>query len=83
MERLREIRLEAYDRLISLELSEVAVDCCITKAPCGGEKAGASPVDLKANKASSARLWSMEKASLSGRWQSQPTATTRHCCPKL
>jgi hypothetical protein len=23
----------------------VAVDCCITKAPCGGEKAGASPVD--------------------------------------
>jgi hypothetical protein len=31
MERLREIRLEAYDRLISLELSEVAVDCCITK----------------------------------------------------
>jgi len=23
----------------------VAVDCCITKAPCGGEKAGKSPVD--------------------------------------
>jgi transposase len=23
----------------------VAVDCCITKAPCGGKKAGASPVD--------------------------------------
>src|SRR5918993_3561945 len=45
MERLREICLEAYDRLIGLELSEVAVDCCITKAPCGGEKAGRSPVD--------------------------------------
>ena len=45
MERLREICLEAYDRLISLELSEVAVDGCITKAPCGGEKAGRSPVD--------------------------------------
>jgi transposase len=45
MERLREISLEAYDRLIGLELSEVAVDCCITKAPCGGEKAGKSPVD--------------------------------------
>ena len=45
MDRLRRICLEAYDRLIGLELSEVAVDCCITKAPCGGEKAGRSPVD--------------------------------------
>src|SRR4029450_5668453 len=36
---------EAYDRAIGLELSEVAVDCCISKAPCGGEKAGPSPVD--------------------------------------
>ena len=44
MERLRQICLEAYDRLIGLELSEVAVDGCVTKAPCGGEKAG-SPVD--------------------------------------
>jgi hypothetical protein len=45
MERLREICLDAYDHLIGLELSEVAVDCCVTKAPCGGEKAGRSPVD--------------------------------------
>jgi transposase len=45
MEALREIVLEAYDRYIGLELSEVAVDCCVTKAPCGGEKAGRSPVD--------------------------------------
>ena len=45
MERLREICLDAYDRLIGLKLSEVAVDCCVTKAPCGGEKAGRSPVD--------------------------------------
>jgi transposase len=42
---LREAVLEAYDRLIGVELSEVAVDGCITKAPCGGEKAGRSPVD--------------------------------------
>ena len=40
-----EICLEAYNRLIGLELSEVAVDCCITKAPCGGQKAARSPVD--------------------------------------
>src|SRR5215210_4469466 len=42
---LREEVLEAYDRYIGHELSDVAVDGCITKAPCGGEKAGKSPVD--------------------------------------
>src|SRR5215207_2351269 len=47
MERLRDISLQAYDRLIliGLELSDLAVEGCITKAPCGGEKAGRSPVD--------------------------------------
>ena len=45
METLREIVLEAYDRLIGLKLADLAVDECITKAPCGGEKAGRSPVD--------------------------------------
>jgi len=45
MDALEGIVLEAYDRIVGLELSEVAVDCCITKAPCGGEKAARSPVD--------------------------------------
>ncbi len=45
MEKLREISLGAYERLIGLELSDLAVDGCITKAPCGGEKVGRSPVD--------------------------------------
>lgn len=45
MERLQQIVLDSYDRMIGLDLSDVAVDCCITKAPCGGEKAGKSPVD--------------------------------------
>jgi transposase len=45
MERLREMALVAYDRTIGLELADIAVDGCITKAPCGGEKAGKSPVD--------------------------------------
>jgi transposase len=45
MATLRELTLEAYDKLIGLQLSDVAVDCCITKAPCGGEKAGRNPVD--------------------------------------
>jgi transposase len=45
LEALREIALEAYDRMVGLEPSELAVDSCITKAPCGGEKAGRNPVD--------------------------------------
>ena len=45
MDELEEMARESYDRAVGLELSEVAVDCCITKAPCRGEKAGRSPVD--------------------------------------
>ena len=45
MDELRALALEAYDRYVGLELSDIAVDCCITKAPCGGEKAGRSPAD--------------------------------------
>ena len=45
LDALREIALEAYDRMVGLEPSELAVDSCITKAPCGGQKAGRSPVD--------------------------------------
>jgi transposase len=45
MDSLRQIALEAYDKVIGLRLADVAVDCCITKAPCGGDKAGRNPVD--------------------------------------
>jgi transposase len=45
LDALREMALEAYDRMVGLEPSELAVDSCITKAPCGGQKAGRSPVD--------------------------------------
>ena len=45
MDALEQMAREAYDRAIGLDLSDLAVDCCITKAPCGGEKAGKSPVD--------------------------------------
>ena len=42
---LHALALEQYDRMIGLDLADVAADGCITKAPCGGEKAGRSPVD--------------------------------------
>lgn len=45
MQRLHDEVLRQYDRLIGLELDDVAVDGCITKAPGGGERAGRSPVD--------------------------------------
>lgn len=45
MEALQAIALAGYDRMIGLELGDVAVDGCITKAPCGGERASPSPVD--------------------------------------
>jgi hypothetical protein len=33
------------DRIIGLQVADFRVDCCIAKAPCGGQKAGKSPVD--------------------------------------
>ena len=44
-DRLRLVALDAYDTLIGLDLADLCVDGCITKAPCGGECAGRSPVD--------------------------------------
>lgn len=44
-EQLQTLALRAYDRMIGLDLEDVAVDGCITKAPGGGEVAGRSPVD--------------------------------------
>lgn len=44
-ETLHALVLHQYDRMIGLELEDLAVDGCITKAPGGGETAGRSPVD--------------------------------------
>jgi hypothetical protein len=44
-EKLHALILRQYDRLIGLDLADLSVDGCITKAPCGGDKAGRSPVD--------------------------------------
>ncbi len=36
---------EGYDRILGLDLSHVAIDGSLHKAPCGGEGTGKSPVD--------------------------------------
>jgi hypothetical protein len=44
-EDLHTLALRAYDRMIGLDLADLAVDGCLTKAPTGGAVAGRSPVD--------------------------------------
>jgi len=44
-EQLHTLALQAYDRMIGLELTDLAVDGCITKASGGAAVAGRSPVD--------------------------------------
>jgi transposase len=78
MDRLRESVLETYDRFIGLEVSEMAVDCCITKAPCGGEKAGSNPVDRGSKAPNALWPWTSE-ASLWAPSAPPPTATTHRC----
>lgn len=46
-EQVHAVALAAYDRVIGLRLADMPTDGCITKAPCGGDKAGPSPVDRR------------------------------------
>src|SRR5512132_4090278 len=46
-DQLRLVVLAADDQLFGLELAHLAVDGCTTKAPCGGQTAGPSPVDRR------------------------------------
>lgn len=44
-EQVHGLAVQAYDLMTGLQLHELSVDGCVTKAPCGGERAGRSPVD--------------------------------------
>jgi hypothetical protein len=44
-EQVHTLALRASDRMIGLDLDDLAVDGCLTKAPAGGAAAGRSPVD--------------------------------------
>ena len=44
-QQLHRLTLEAFDRMIGLDLDDLSVDGSITKSPGGGEVSGRSPVD--------------------------------------
>jgi len=46
-DQLHRLALTAYDRMHGLQVEQLAVHGCITKAPCGGQVAGPSPVDRR------------------------------------
>jgi hypothetical protein len=46
-ERVHAVALAAYHRIIGLLLADIGADGCTTKAPCGGDKTGPSPVDRR------------------------------------
>jgi transposase len=79
VKQLHQAVLAAYDRMHGLE-EQLAVDGCTTKAPCGGQVAGPSPVDR--HKQGLKRLVAVEAGA--SRWrrrQPQPTSATTGCWP--
>jgi hypothetical protein len=84
MDALRKLALEAYDlALAGWNFRRWRWNGCITKAPCGGEKAGRSPVDREESGAPNARRrWTL-RASPWAPSLPRPTATTRRSCPRL
>jgi hypothetical protein len=46
-DRLRTAVLGTYRRLFGLELEHLAMDGCVTKAPCGGQTARPTPADRR------------------------------------
>jgi hypothetical protein len=80
-ERLRLAVLGAYQRLFGLKLEHLAVDGCITKAPCGGQVAGPSPVDRRKQGRKRSVLTDAGGIPL-GWWLARPTAAMMGCWPR-
>ena len=67
--------LAAFDRIVGLDLEEVALDGSLHKAPCGGEGTGPNPTD----RAKIGWKWSVATACRSAGRSAEPTATTSAC----
>lgn len=76
-----QLRLDAYNTMIGLDLGNVAVDGCIVKAPCGGEAAGRSPVD-RGKQGTKRSLIVDGQASRSARSSRPRTGTIPRCCAR-
>jgi hypothetical protein len=75
---LLRLALAADDQMIGLNLDDLAVDGAITKAPCGGEVAGRSPVDR--GKQGMKRSVAGDGTASRCTWsRPAPTTTTRRC----
>lgn len=74
---LEQLWLEAYDKSVGLHLSEVIVDGCIVKAPCGGEAAGRSPARIARTHRCCDPLWSTSAGSIRA-WASVCPTTSQH-----
>ena len=75
---IAEEAIGGYDRIIGLDLSDVAVDGCLHKAPAGGR----GPVRTRPTAASSdgsGRSSPTSTGSRSGGRSTEPTASTRSC----
>ena len=81
MKAWRQMVLEVYDRFIGLEVTEIAVDCCITKATCDGEKAARNPVDSGQG---TKRSMAVDEGGIPLGTVTAPAraATTRRCLPR-
>jgi transposase len=77
-EQLRLLVLAAYDRLLGLDLNHLSIDGCITKAPCGGQTAGPSPVDRR-KQGGKRSVVTDATVSCWARFPPRPTAATTRC----
>lgn len=77
-DKIVEEAIAAYDKIIGLDLSEVAVDGSIDKAPYKGEGTGPNPLTVAAA-GGSGRSAPKQAASLLAGPSRGPTATTRNC----
>jgi hypothetical protein len=80
-DQLHGLALAAYHRFHGLQVEHLAVDGCITKAPCGGQVAGPSPVDRRKQ----GLKRSVAPTRMGCRWRRcrpRPTAATTGCWPR-
>ena len=77
-EQLRSEALAAFDRIVGLDLSEVALDGSLHKAPYGGEGTGPNPTDRANAAGSGPSPWTVTASRSAGR-STAPTATTSAC----